>query len=516
MTLFAKRLDRYLADRRRHGGDLASSGLVLRPFVRFADAEGDEWITTDLFLRWKDRFGAAGPHTWAIRLSVVRGFATWLQGFDPRTEVPPAGLIPNRQRRQRPHIYTDDEIVRIVVEDAQLPSARGLRGATYATLFGLLAVTGLRIGEAVGGPRRNLLVHRGGTRTPAPGQRARRTVLRRGREVMTRYRYPLPIFVQRFFTERLTNQLATSANTMASYRDTFRLLLNFATTRIGRQPTDLLVTDIDADLVGWFLDFLETSRGNSARTRNNRLAGIRSFFKYVAINEPELLHHCRRVLALPPKRYEKRAIDYLDREQIEALLAAPDVSTWCGRRDRALLQLCVQTGLRVSELIDLRCGDVVLGTGAHVRCRGKGRKDRSTPLRADTAAVLGAWLDERADTVHRPLFVSNRNGRLSRDAVERIVGKHVALASELCPTLNGKNVTPHCLRHTAAMALLREGVGCTVIALWLGHEAVETTQVYLHADLQMKEKAMEKTRPINTPPGRYRPSDALLDYLEAL
>ena len=260
-------------------------------------------------------------------------------------------------------------------------------------------------------------------------------------------RYPLPIFVQRFFTEHLTNQLAASANTMASYRDTFRLLLNFATTRIGRQPTDLLVTDIDADLVGGFLDFLETSRGNSARTRNNRLAAIRSFFKHVAINEPELLHHCRRVLALPSKRHEKRVIDYLDREQIEALLAAPDVSTWYGRRDRALLQLCVQTGLRVSELIDLRCGDVVLGTGAHVRCRGKGRKDRSTPLRGDTVAVLGAWLDERADTADRPLFVSNRNGRLSRDAVERIVGKYVALASELCPTLRCKHVTPHSLRH---------------------------------------------------------------------
>ena len=329
-------------------------------------------------------------------------------------------------------------------------------------------------------------------------------------------KYALPIFVRRFFTERLTNQLAASANTMASYRDTFRLLLTFATTRIGRQPTDLLVTDIDADLIGGFLDFLETSRSNSARTRNTRLAAIRSFFKYVAINEPELLHHCQRVLALPSKRCEKRMIDYLDREQIEALLAAPDRSTWYGRRDRALLQLCVQTGLRVSELIDLRCGDVVLGTGAHVRCRGKGRKDRSTPLRADTAVVLGAWLDERADAADRPLFVSNRNGRLSRDAVERIVGKYVALASERCPTLKAKHVTPHCLRHTAAMELLSQGVGCTIIALWLGHESVDSTQIYLHADLQVKEKAMEKTKPINTPSGRYRPSDALLDYLEAL
>ena len=329
-------------------------------------------------------------------------------------------------------------------------------------------------------------------------------------------RYPLPIFVQRFFTERLTNQLAASTNTVASYRDTFRLLLTFATDRLGSQPTDLLITDIDADLVGRFLDFVETSRGNSARSRNTRLAAIRSFFKYVAINEPELLHHCQRVLALPSKRHEKRMIDFLDREQIEALLAVPDLSTWYGRRDRALLHLCVQTGLRVSELIGLRCGDVVLGTGAHVRCRGKGRKDRSTPLRADTAAILGAWLGERADTGDRPLFVSNRNGRLSRDAVERIVRKYAALAAKRCPTLKGKHVTPHCLRHTAAMELLHNGVGCTVIALWLGHESVETTQIYLHADLQVKEKAMERTRPVGTPPGRYRPSDALLDYLETL
>ena len=315
--------------------------------------------------------------------------------------------------------------------------------------------------------------------------------------------HPLPIFVQRFFTERLANQLAASANTVASYRDTFRLLLTFATDCLGRQPTDLLVTDIDAELVGRFLDFVETSRGNSARSRNTRLAAIRSFFKYVATNEPELLHHCQRVLALPSKRYQKRMIDYLDREQIEALLAAPDLSTWYGRRDRALLHLCVQTGLRVSELIDVHCGDVVLGTGAHVRCRGKGRKDRSTPLRADTVAVLGAWLDERADAADRPLFVSNRNGRLSRDAVERIVQKYVALASERCPTLKSKHVSPHCLRHTAAMELLHKGVGCTVIALWLGHESVETTQIYLHADLQVKEKAMERTRPVDTPPGRY-------------
>lgn len=328
--------------------------------------------------------------------------------------------------------------------------------------------------------------------------------------------HPLPVFVQRFFTERLLDQMAASANTVASYRDTFRLLLNFAGERLGRRPTDLLVSDIDAELVGRFLDFVEASRGNSARSRNTRQAAIRSFFQYVAVNEPQLLHHCQRVLALPVKRYEKRAIDYLNREQTEALLAAPDPATWYGRRDRTLLHLCVQTGIRVSELIALRRGDVVLGAGAHVRCRGKGRKERSTPLRTDTAALLRTWLAERGGADEQPLFPSNRNGPLSRDAVERIVRKYAALASRVCPTLEGKHVRPHSLRHTAAMELLHRGVGCTVIALWLGHESVETTRVYLHADLEVKEKAMERTRPIDVPPGRYRPSDALLDYLESL
>ena len=195
--------------------------------------------------------------------------------------------------------------------------------------------------------------------------------------------HPLPIYLQRFFTERLASQLQASPHTVASYRDTFRLLLTHASERLARMPTDLQVADIDAELVGHFLSDIESTRGNSARTRNTRLSAIRSFFKYVAINEPQLLHHCQKVLAMPPKRYEKRMIDYLNRDEIEALLAAPDLMSWYGRRDRALLLLALQTGLRVSELIQLSCGDVVLGTGAHVRCKGKGRKDRSTPLRRD-------------------------------------------------------------------------------------------------------------------------------------
>lgn len=328
--------------------------------------------------------------------------------------------------------------------------------------------------------------------------------------------HPLPIYLQRFFTERLAGQLQASPHTVASYRDTFRLLLTHASERLARMPTDLQVADIDAELVGHFLSDIESTRGNSARTRNTRLSAIRSFFKYVAINEPQLLHHCQKVLAMPPKRYEKRMIDYLNRDEIEALLAAPDLTSWYGRRDRALLLLALQTGLRVSELIQLSCGDVVLGTGAHVRCKGKGRKDRSTPLRRDSVRVLRAWLDEHAGPGDQALFVSNRGGRLSRDAVERIVRKHVDLASRSCPSLKDKRVSAHVLRHSAAMDLLHHGVDCTVIALWLGHESVETTQMYLHADLHLKERAMDQTKPVEVPTGRYQPSDDVMAFLEAL
>ena len=278
----------------------------------------------------------------------------------------------------------------------------------------------------------------------------------------------------------------------------------------------MLVNDINAELVGQFLDHTETARSNTARSRNTRLAAIRSFFGYVAINEPGLLHHCQQVLALPVKRYEKPAIAYLEREEIEALLAEPDVTTWYGRRDRTLLLLTVQTGLRVSELIGLDCGDVHLGTGAHVRCRGKGRKQRTTPLRKDTVAALRAWLQEQNKADDQPLFVSNRNGRLSRDAVERIVRKYVALASKQCPTLKGKRLSPHSLRHTAAMELLHRNADSTIIALWLGHESVESSRIYLHANIKLKEKLMARTKPVDAPCGRYRPDDALLAFLEGL
>jgi len=328
--------------------------------------------------------------------------------------------------------------------------------------------------------------------------------------------YPLATYLQRFFTERLGAQLKASPNTIISYRDTFRLFLRYAADQLKKMPTALQIADIDADLVGMFLADIETTRGNGARSRNTRLAAIRSFFKYVAANEPQLLLHCQRVLAMPSKRHQKRVIDFLTRDEIEAVIAAPDLATWHGRRDRAILVLTLQTGLRVTELITLSCSDITLGAGAHVRCMGKGRKERATPIRKDSVKVLRGWLAERHGKMTDPLFVSNRGALLSRDAIERIVRTHVATASKTCRSLRTKRVSPHVLRHSAAMQLLQNGVDRTVIALWLGHESGETRQMYIHADMRIKEKAMARTRPVETKPGRYRPDDKLLAFLEAL
>lgn len=333
-----------------------------------------------------------------------------------------------------------------------------------------------------------------------------------------RENHALPAHVQRFFAERLIAQKEASPHTVASYRDTFRLLLDYASRQLARQPTDLLVTDIDANLVAGFLSFVEDTRKNGVRTRNVRRSAIRSFFHFVASREPALLLHCQQILAIPAKRQDKRTVDFLDRAEAAALLATPDLSTSIGRRDRNLLLLALQTGLRVSELIGLNIGDVVLDPPrqAHVQCHGKGRKERGTPLRHDSVTALTDWLPERAGAPDAPLFVSNRKRRFSRDGIERIVRKYVRLAADICPSLRNKRVSPHTLRHTAAMELLRSGVSCTVIALWLGHESVETTQVYLHADMRIKKQAMDRTKPVNVPEGLYRPDDQLLAYLNAL
>jgi integrase/recombinase XerD len=326
----------------------------------------------------------------------------------------------------------------------------------------------------------------------------------------------LPSLLQSFFTDRLLRQRQASPHTIAGYRDCFRLLLHFAKERLGKTPSKLRIEDLNAPFIGFFLDHLETARKNSARTRNARLGAIHSFFQYVALEEPAYALHCQRILAVPNKRHERRPIEFLTREEIDALLAVPNPSTWLGRRDRTLLLVGVQTGLRVSELTGLNCQDVVLGTGAHVRCVGKGRKQRCTPLRPETARALEAWLRERRGLPDNPVFPSVRDGRLSRDAIERLITKYTHRAEPTCPSLKRKKVSPHVLRHAAAMDLLQHGVDRSVIALWLEHESVETTQMYLHADLRLKEKALSRTAPLGVKPARYRPDDKLLAFLESL
>ena len=326
----------------------------------------------------------------------------------------------------------------------------------------------------------------------------------------------LPTLVQQFFTDRLCTQMAASPNTIASYRDTFRLLLQFASEQTGKAPTQLTVEQVDVTLVGDFLVHIEDKRRNSARSRNARLAAIRSFFRFVGMKEPAHLLHCQKILAIPGKRYERRTVEFLERAEMNALLAAPDRSTWAGRRDHAILSMALQTGLRVSEIINLRRRDIVTGTGAHVRCEGKGRKQRCTPIRQEIIKVLDVWLKERAGIDDDPLFPTMRGTKLSRDALERLVQKHTLVASKSYPPLIGKRVSPHVLRHSTAMELLHHGVDQSVIALWLGHESVETTQMYMDADLRLKEKALARITAPESKPGRYRPDDSLLAFLEGL
>jgi integrase/recombinase XerD len=322
--------------------------------------------------------------------------------------------------------------------------------------------------------------------------------------------------LEAFFTERLYRQRGASPHTIAAYRDTFRLLLGFARHRTGKAPATLELSDLHAPLIGAFLDHLETERANSVRTRNARLAAVHSLFHFAALRHPEHAELIQRVLAIPQKRFDRALVTFLTAAEVDALLGAADRSTWTGRRDHALILLAVQTGLRVSELIGLTCGDIYLSSGAHVASHGKGRKDRITPLTRGTVAVLRVWLAERAGLPTDPLFPTRRGRVLSRDAVERRLAKYAATGATACPSLHGKRITAHVLRHTAAMRLLQAGVDTSVLALWLGHESVETTQIYLHADLALKERALARTTPPGTAPGRYRPPDAMLAFLESL
>jgi site-specific recombinase XerD len=322
--------------------------------------------------------------------------------------------------------------------------------------------------------------------------------------------------LQAFFTDRLVRQRHASGHTIAAYRDTLRLLLGYAAERTARAPSALDIADLDAPLIGGFLDHLEHERGNSVRTRNARLAAIHSLFRFAALAHPEHAASIARVLAIPPKRCDQALISYLTEPEIDALLASCDPATWTGRRDHALLLLAVQTGLRISELTGLTRADVHLGAGAHVACHGKGRKDRITPLTRGTVAVLRDWLGEHPADPGAPLFLTRRGSPLSRDAIEHRLAHYTELAADRCPSLNGKTITAHVLRHTTAMRLLHAGIDTSVIALWLGHVSVETTQIYLHADLELKEQALARTRPPNGRTGRYQPPDRLLAWLKAL
>lgn len=325
-----------------------------------------------------------------------------------------------------------------------------------------------------------------------------------------------PALLQAFFTDRLIRQRRASPETVASYRDAFCLLFKFAQLQLNKSPSKLAMEDLDASLIVAFLCWLENERGNSIRTRNARLAAIHSFFKYAALHDPSHSGLIQRILAIPGKRDDCVPVQYLTLAETEALLEAPDQTTWGGRRDRTLLLLAVQTGLRVSELVKLDSQDIELGSGAHVRCTGKGRKERCTPLRKEIVAALRAWIDERGNNPQTPLFPNAQGGRLSRDGVEYLLHKHVTTASQQCPSLKTKNISPHVLRHTAAMDLLQHGVDRSVIALWLGHEALETVNVYVHANLKMKEEALAKTTPLEVSPGRYCPDDRLLAFLKNL
>jgi integrase/recombinase XerD len=323
--------------------------------------------------------------------------------------------------------------------------------------------------------------------------------------------------MERYFTIRLMQQRNVSGNTIASYRDTFRLLLKFAQTKLCKPPSALNLDDLDAPFISTFLADLEMTRGVSVCTRNLRLTAIRSFFRYLSFEEPAYGALIQRILAIPSKRHDKRQMHFLERPEIDAILAAPDRSTWLGRRDHALLLLAVQTGLRLSELINLDRDSIHFGVGSHVRCVGKGRKERCTPLTSYVQSVLKAWTREPARRDARPLFPNVHGGRLSADSVQTLLSKHTRTACERCPSLSSKRVSPHVLRHSAAMELLQAGVDSSVIALWLGHESIETTQTYLHAHIALKEAALKRLKPYeNRKSNRFRPSDRLISFLESL
>lgn len=322
--------------------------------------------------------------------------------------------------------------------------------------------------------------------------------------------------LQAFFVSGLDRQRGASVHTVDSYRHAFRLLLAFARQRTGKHPSDLDFADLDAELIARFLDHLEIDRHNSVASRNTRLAAIHSFFRFASYRHPEHSDTIGQVLAIPSKKTATIPRAFLTDEEMDALIAAPDRSTWAGRRDHTLIVVALRTGLRLSELTGLRCQDVQLGPTAHLACLGKGRKRRDTPLDKPTANLLRAWLNERRGQPDDAVFPSRHGGRLSPDAVQRLIAKHVATARKRCPNLNTKRISTHNLRHSCAMDMLRHGTDAAVLAMWLGHENLGSVNAYIHADPTLKQRALDRRTPPTTQPGRYKPPDKLLGFLESL
>lgn len=324
------------------------------------------------------------------------------------------------------------------------------------------------------------------------------------------------VLLQSYFTEYLIVQRQASQNTIASYRDTFRLFLRFCKKQLKKNPSDLILDDINASLIRLFLTEIEKKRKVSAQTRNQRLAALHSCFRYAAVQYPEYSEMIQQILAIPQKHFNKTSICYLTKDEVDSLLDVPDRTKWSGRRDYALLLVGIRTGLRVSELTGLHQSDIILGIGAHVHCLGKGRKERSTPITKNTEKVLKQWLSECQNDENILVFTNARGGHLSTDGVQYILDKHIIIAREHCPSLRKKRVTPHVLRHTTAMELLQAGVDPMIIAIWLGHESIETTQIYIKENLKMKEQALKKIQESSSKSLRYKPEDTLLEFLQAL
>jgi len=326
----------------------------------------------------------------------------------------------------------------------------------------------------------------------------------------------LSTFLQSFFMDYLILQRQVSNHTLTSYRDTFRLFLQFCQAHLHKSPSNLNFNDMSAGLVRRFLSDIETSRKVCARTRNQRLAAIHSCFHFASIDYPEYSDTIQQILAIPQKRYKQKSIDYLTSEEIDSLLSVPDKTNWLGRRDYTLLLVGIRTGLRVSELTHLKKGDVAIGASSYIHCFGKGRKERTTPLTKNTANVVKHWLKENEDNGQELLFTNARHGQLTHDGIQYIMDKHIKIAQEQSPSLKKKRVTPHVMRHTTAMQLLQSGVDPMMIAIWLGHESVDTTQIYIKEDMKMKESALKKTQESQTETLKYKPKDDLLAFLESL